>query len=148
VIPANAIDYEFINLLLTILNKAPVVLAVILHLFISLLCALIVARIFINGGQYPHDALKEQEDVVEGVDLEFLEECALDVALNLESLGETAIHVDLLEVFYHTYFFAIVDFIVIFQELGDYLLVYAWFRAATKACAFSGISRLSCSLSS
>lgn len=63
-VPANAVNNEFVNFLLAIFNETSVVFTVVLH-FVGALAAFILAVTSLDRGQNSHDALKQQEDIVE-----------------------------------------------------------------------------------
>ena len=67
------------------------------------------------------------------MDFEFLVEGALDVSLHLVGFGELAVHIDSLEVLHNADLLAIIHFLVVFEELGDDLLISTWLCRITEA---------------
>lgn len=122
VVPTDAVHYELVNLFLAILQEPLVILGVVVQLIRLLLflasCPLALLLftaidILVYGGKYAHDALEQQQYVVEGVDLELLVEGAPEIALVLVFLDEGRLHVYPLQVLNGTEFFALVDFLIV-----------------------------------
>ena len=135
VVPADAVDDELVNFLLTVFDEATIIFAVILHLFVSLEAwtSLILFFVPVDCGHDSHDGLKEKEDIIERMDLELLIECSFDVSLDLIGMSKGAVHVNLLQVFDNTDFLSVVDLFVVLKKLGNDLFIYTWISCFTVA---------------
>ena len=98
--PADAAHHELVNLLRTTLQEAPIILAIVMGLLFSVGTAhlttlsqinvgiLAFVVVLIQSGEHANHTLKQKQDVVEGVNLELLEERAPKMLLVRKLLEE------------------------------------------------------------
>ena len=67
------------------------------------------------------------------MDFELLEECSLDVSLHLVCFSEFTIHINSLEVVDDADFFSIINFLIVFKQLGDDFFIRAWLSDFPKS---------------
>ena len=127
--PSNAIDDELVNLLCSLLKETAIIPAIVgcllvnfavfvfllLCLCISLLLLLLLLDIHVHGREQSNHALKQQQDEVERVYLEFFEEAASQQPLVLELHHEGTLHVDTLQILHQADLLARVDLLVVFK---------------------------------
>lgn len=114
--PSDAIDNKFVQFLLPILQKLPIVFTVIQHLLLILVfLALIVASIVLHSCKNSHLALKQQQTVIQWVDFKLFKERSFHVSLDFELLCEVTVKVDSFQVLYDADFFAVIDLFVVLK---------------------------------
>ena len=97
-------------------------------LFLALAADISVLRlviILVEGRQKPDHRFKQQQNVVETVDLEFFIKGSPHVFLIGELLQERTLLIDSLQIFDHTDLFARVDFLVVLKQFGHNLFKHA-----------------------
>ena len=138
--PADTVDHELVDFLSSALQEPAVVLTVIVRLVLRSCTLLLLASflvdvgvftlvvVTVDGGQHADHRLKQEQDVVEAMDLELFEESPSQVLLVAELLDEGALLVNALQIFHHADLLPAVDLLVVIQQLVHDLFEHALLR--------------------
>ena len=128
--PPDAVNDKLVDFFRPALQEPAIVLAVVVSLVFSIasfaltlslidVCIFTLVVIFVQSGEQSDHALKQEQDVVKAVNLEFLEEGPSQILLIFEFLHEDAFLVDTFEVFHDTDLLSTVYFFIVFEQFLD-----------------------------